>query len=159
MKKGSQTISGAPLLSCDAPLKDHRRPRAANRGSHRMPRGDGTMGNRSSRKHMCEARFVHAVRSLARKLAASHAASCSREKRGRKNGEFNTARKSREFEGRMETETQSSCEAWQSSAAIAVSPHNLACVYPPGNALPFLPPSLSRPDSPRHLVISNFSGL
>lgn len=57
-------MSGAPLLSGDAPLKDHRRaPRAANRGSYQMGHGvtDGTMGNRSSRKTHVRARSAGAV--------------------------------------------------------------------------------------------------
>lgn len=99
-EKGSQTISGAPLLSCDAPLKDHRRPRAANRGSYQMAHGDGTMGNRSSRKHV-RARFAGAVTTC----GSSHESWLRArrpvvpKRRGEKKGEFNTQRKSREFDG------------------------------------------------------------
>lgn len=45
----------------------------------------------------------------------------------------------RELERRMERETQYSCEALESCAAIAASPQNIPRVCPRSNSLPFLP--------------------
>lgn len=93
-------------------------------------------------KHMCVR--GDSVWFLARKLAASQRP-VDPNRRGRK-WELNTERKSIELDGGCkrvgekdgERETQYSCEALESCAAIAASPHTIPCVCPQSNTLPFL---------------------
>lgn len=96
-----------------------------------MAHGDGTMGKRSSRKHMCVR--VSSQRAVPRTKAGSEPGghlipieegeSEKWTQRGRVK-EVDGGWK-RELERRMERETEYSCEALESCAAIAASPHKV----------------------------------